>query len=117
MTEQNNSVLDAFQRFHDLALEVAEECDSLIAKHREMSAFVGNVKSLVGDVRQVVTSGEVKEDVFQVKVPSEVYLRLTGYLAGIESALKLTHPVGTVANESVPNESQPVQYIPSLSKR
>lgn len=117
MTEQNSPVMEAFHRFHDLALEVAEECDSLIAKHREMSAFVGNVKSLVGDVRQVVTSGEIKEDVFQVNVPSEVYLRLTSCLAGIESALKLTHPVGTVASESVPAESQPVQYTPSLSKR
>jgi hypothetical protein len=117
MTEQNSPVMEAFKRFHDMALEVADECDSLIAKQREMSAFVGNVKSLVGDVRQLVTKGEVLETGFQVHLPSDAYLRLTSSLACIESALKLTHPVGTVASESVPAESQPVPYTPSLSKR
>ena len=117
MTEQKNSVLEAFQRFHDMALEVAGECDSLIDKQREMSAFVDTVKSLVGDVRQLVTKGEVQDDGFQVHVPSDVYLGLTSRLSSIESALKLTHPVGTVTGESVPVESQLVQYTPSLSKR
>ena len=117
MTEQNSPVMEAFQRFHDMALEVAEECDSLIAKHREMLSFVDTVKSLVGDVRQLVTKGVVQDDGFQVHVPSDVYLRLTSRLSSIESALKLTHPVGSVASESVPAEFQPAQYTPSLSKR
>lgn len=117
MTEQNNSVLDAFQRFHDLALEVAGECDSLIVKQREMKALVSNVKLLVGDVRQLVINGEVQDDGFQVDVPSDVYLRLTSRLAAIESALHLTHPVETVTGEPVPDISHPVQYTPSLSKR
>jgi hypothetical protein len=117
MTEQNSPVMEAFHRFHDLALEVAEECDSLIDKQREMSYFTDTVKSLVADVRQLVTKGEVQDDGFQVHLPSDAYLRLTSRLSGIESVLKLTHPVGTVASESVPAESQPVQYTPSLSKR
>jgi hypothetical protein len=117
MTEQNNSVLEAFQRFHDLALEVAEECDSLIVKQREMKALVSNVKLLVGDVRQLVTTGEVQDDGFQVHVSSDVYLRLTSCLAGIESALNLTHSIETVTGETVPVTSQPAPYTPSLSKR
>lgn len=115
--ESNTNVLEAFQNFHDLALKVAEECDGLISKQREMSYVTDTVKSLVSDIRQLVTKGEVKEDGFQVHVPSDVYLRLTSRLASIESALNLTHPVGSVASESVPAESQPVQYTPSLSKR
>ncbi|MDK9719242.1 MAG: hypothetical protein OEL57_15265, partial [Trichlorobacter sp.] len=102
---------------HNLALEVADECDNLIDKQREMKALVDQVKSLVGDVRQLVTNGEVRDDGFQVHVPSNVYLRLTSCLAGIESALKLTHPAETVTVESVSVMSQPVSYIPSLSKR
>lgn len=117
MPEQNNSVLEAFQRFRDLAIEVAEECDSLIDKQREMSYFTDTVKSLVADVRQLVTKGVVQEDGFQVHVPSDVYLRLTSRLAALESALKLTHPVETITSESVPVVSQPTQYTPSLSKR
>jgi hypothetical protein len=117
MTEQNSQVLEAFQRFHDIALEVAAECDGLIDRQRELSVFVGNVKSLVGDVRQVVTKGEVQDDGFQVHVPSDVYLRLTGRLAAIESSLHLTHPVEMVTGEPVPDISQAVQYTPSLSKR
>ena len=117
MPEQNNSVLEAFQRFRDLAIEVAEECDSLIDKQREMSYFTDTVKLLVADVRQLVTKGVVQDDGFQVHVPSDVYLRLTSRLAAIESALKLTHLVRIVASESVPAESKPVPYTPSLSKR
>jgi len=117
MPEHNNNVLETFQHFHDLALEVAGECDTLIIKQREMKALVGNVKLLVGDVRQIVTNGEIQDDGFQVHVPSNVYLRLTSNLAGIESALQLTHPVETVAGESVPATSQPAPYTPSLSKR
>lgn len=117
MADQNNQVLETFQRFHDLALEVADECDTLIIKQREMKALVSQVKSLVGDVRQLVTNGEVQDDGFQVHVPSNVYLRLTSNLAGIESALQLTHSIETVTGESVPATSQPVQYTPSLSKR
>lgn len=117
MTEQNNSVLETFQHFHNLALEVADECDNLIDKQREMSTLVGQVKSLVGDVRQLVTIGEVQDDGFQVHVSSDVYLRLTSNLAGIESALKLTHPAETVTAESVPATSQLAPYTPSLSKR
>lgn len=117
MTEQNNSVQEAFQRFHDLALEVADECDSLIVKQREMKALVSNVKLLIGDVRQLVINGEVQDDGFQIDVSSDVYLRLTSRLAGIESALKLTHPVEMVTSEPVPDISHPVQYTPSLSKR
>lgn len=117
MTEQNNNVLETFQHFHDLALVVAEECDNLIDKQREMKALVSNVKLLVGDVRQLVINGEVQDDGFQVDVPSDVYLLLTSRLAGIESALKLTHPVETVTGEPVPDISQPMQYTPSLSKR
>lgn len=115
--EINNNVLEAFQNFHDLALSVADECDNLIDKQREMSAFFGNVKSLIGDVRQLVTKGEVQDDGFQVHLPSDAYLRLTSRLSGIESTLKLTHPVGTVTGEPVPTSSQPAQYTPSLSKR
>lgn len=115
--EFNNNVLEAFQNFHDLALSVADECDDLISKQREMLSFVDTVKSLVAEVRQIVTKGEVQDDGFQVRVPSDVYLRLTSRLASIESALKLTHPVGTVTSESVLAESQLVQYTPSLSKR
>lgn len=117
MTEQNSPVMEAFHRFHDLALEVAEECDSLIDRQREMSYFTDTVKSLVAEVRQIVTIGEVQNDGFQVHVPSDVYLRLTSRLAAIESALKLTHSVGTVTGEPVPDISQAVQYTPSLSKR
>lgn len=117
MTEQNNSVQEAFQRFHDLALEVADECDSLIVKQREMSALVDQVKQLIGDVRQLVTIGEVQDDGFQVHASSDVYLRLTSRLAGIESAIKLTHQAEMVTGEPVPDISQPVQYTPSLSKR
>ena len=117
MTEQNNQVLEAFQRFHDMALEVAGECDGLVDKQREMSTLVGQVKSLVGDVRQLVTIGEVQDDGFQVHLPSNVYLRLTSCLAGIESALKLSHSIETVIGETVPVTSQPAPYTPSLSKR
>jgi DNA-binding MltR family transcriptional regulator len=115
--EFNNNVLEAFQNFHDLALSVADECDDLISKQREMLSFVDTVKSLVADVRQLVTKGEVQDDGFQVHVASDVYLRITSSLVCIESALELTYSVGTVASESVPVESQPVQYTPSLSKR
>ena len=114
---ESNNVLEAFQNFHDLALSVADECDDLISKQREMLSFVDTVKSLVGDVRQLVTKGVVQDDGFQVHVPSDVYLRLTGRLSSIESALKLTHLVRIVASESVPAESKPVPYTPSLSKR
>lgn len=117
MTDQNSPLMEAFHRFHDLALEVAGECDSLIVKQREMEALVSNVKLLVGDVRQLVTNGEVQDDGFQVHVPSDVYLRLSSRLAAIESALHLTHTVETVKAESVSETSQPVQYTPSLSKR
>jgi hypothetical protein len=115
--ESNNNVLKAFQNFHDLALSVADECDNLISKQREMSVFVDTVKSLVGDVRQLVTKGVVQDDGFQVHLPSDAYLRLTSRLSSIESALKLTHPIESVTSESVPAESQLVQYTPSLSKR
>ena len=117
MTEQNSQVLEAFQRFHDIALEVAAECDGLIDRQRELSVFVGNVKSLVGDVRQLVTTGEVLESGYQVHVPSNVYLRLTSGLSSVESSLQLTHPTETVTSEPVPTSSQPAQYTPSLSKR
>ena len=117
MSFDRDTFIAAFDQFYAQALEVAEECDILLNEQKKIRAFTDKAKQLAIDLRSVLEQAEPVDNDFQVRVPRDLFLRLTCNLAGIESALELTHPVEVSTTESSPVPPQPVHYTPSLSKR
>jgi hypothetical protein len=69
-----NSAEIAFTQYHNLAMEIAEECDLLIDSQKEVAALLDNLRSLLAGATRT-TNG------YTVHIPEISYLRIMSSLS------------------------------------
>ena len=79
--------VQTFQRYQDLSLEIAEECDSLLAEKQEVVLFAGQLRVFLGDLRGLLSSSVASEAEHSIVVPAAVFAKLTADLARMESVV------------------------------
>lgn len=78
-----------FQRFHDLAIKIAEECDTLLDEQREVAGFVVNLRAFLVDLREMISMAVITDAGCTVDVPIGLYNRISKGLVTMEKTVGL----------------------------
>lgn len=77
----------AFLRFYDLAMDIADECDSLIKSQNEVAEFADGLRTFISILRPVLSNALPAGDDYSVQMPETLYQRIMTGLISIERAI------------------------------
>jgi len=87
MSRIDDPIFRAFRRYQDLSLEIAGECDSLLAEQQEVAFFADQLRVFLADLRKMFSSVGTTESGHTISITAEEFSKFTADLAKIESAV------------------------------
>ena len=87
MSRIDDPIFRAFRRYQDLSLEIAGECDSLLAEQQEVAYFADALRVFLVDLRKMVSLAESTETGHNIFIATTAFSKLTADLVKIESAV------------------------------
>jgi hypothetical protein len=87
MSRLDDPVFKAFRRYQDVSLEIAGECDSLLAEQQEVAFFADQLRTFLADLRKMFSSVETTEAGHTIFITAASLSKLTADLTKIESAV------------------------------
>ena len=87
MSRIDDPIFRAFRRYQDLSLEIAGECDSLLAEQQEVAFFADQLRVFLADLRKMFSSVGTTESGHTITITAAEFSKLTADLAKIESAV------------------------------
>lgn len=83
----DDPIFKAFHGYQYTALEIAGECDSLLAEQQEVAFFADQLRSFLADLRSIVASAAATESGHTITITAAEFSKLTADLVKVESAV------------------------------
>lgn len=108
MRRIDDHIFQAFQRYQDIALQIAGECDALLEDQREVAYFAEQLRIFLAYLRELLSLSVITETRCTIDTTAARFSKITAELAKIETAVGI---------DSTYTESVPVFNVASFLTR
>ncbi len=92
MRPVDSPIFHAFQTYNFTALDIAGECDTLLAQQREVADFAVQLTKMLFDLNKIITSATITSTGYKIELDGTQLLNFKSKLAKIEADLGMTEP-------------------------